>query len=323
MANCPPKPPPGSTGDTTDSIGTLLATLLGLLGTVGSIVGIVLKASDTSTIPILGITGMGVGAIGLSAVVAAAAVILTSVAFWYDRCLHKPSGENACSAGVIDNIVPAFNDAGSIVFPFTSQHDMVSMVVQCRFWPLVEQNAGFIYTNATDNSPEFRCYFYNSAVCATQAGAFVGAVVGGVAGIVLGIIAGAALGCAGTGPFYFFCLLLACIIAAVIAAVCALIGAFAGGGIAHAAAGNPSPTTDSGAMPAVGNYLTACGNTVIYGGDQNARVFWFVEHSALHGLSMAPASQQWIHDDPDSNMPPDTCHDLCPDASTGDQPPIQ
>ncbi len=321
MANCPPKPPPGSTGDSTDSLGTTILALLGVLGTIGSLIGIVLKATSVSTIPILGITGMGVGAIGLSAVAGAAAVIITSIAFWYDRCLNKPSGENSCSAGVIDNIVASFNDAVSVVFPFTAQHDMVSVVVQCQFWPLVEQNAGFIYTNTTDNSPEFRCYYYNKAVCGAEAGAFVGAVVGGVVGIVVGIIAGAALGCAGTGPFYFFCLLLACIIAAVIAAVAALIGAFAGGAIGRAAAGSSSPTTDSGDMPSVGNYITTCGNSIIYGGDQHARVYWFVQHSALHGSSMVPASQQWIHDDPDANLPPDTCRELCPDASTGNEPP--
>jgi len=321
MANCPPKPPAGSTGASTDTILTTILAALGVLGTIGSIIGIVIKATDIATIPVIGVTGAGGGAIGLSAVVAAAAVMITSFVFWWDRCLSKPDGPNSCSAGVVDNTVPAFSDAGSVIFPFTCQHDLISVVVQCQFWPLLEQGAGFIYANPTDNSPEFRCYFYNKAVCSTQAGAFVGAVVGGIVGIVLGIIVGAAIGCAGTGPFYFFCLLLACLIAAIIAAVMALIGAFAGGAIGHLAGGFPQPTTDDGGNPRIGDYLTTCGKTIIYGGDQHARVYWFVDHSALHGHSQAPGPQQWIHDDPDNNLPLDTCRQLCPDAFTGPEPP--
>lgn len=321
MANCPPKPPPGSTGAATDTTATVIVGLLGVLGTIGSIIGIVVKATEVSTIPIIGVTGAGVGSIALSAVVAAAAVMITSFAFWWDRCLSNPDGEQSCSAGVIDQIVPAFNDATGYAFPFTAQHDLVSVVIQCQFWPLAEQNAGYVYFDTRDNSPQFRCYFYNKSVCATQAGAFIGAVVGGVAGIVLGIVVGAALGCTATAVFYVFCLLLACLIAAVIAAVAALIGAFAGGSIGHAAAGNSSPQTDSGSMLGVGDYITTCGKTILYGGDQHARVYWFVDHSALHGHSMAPASQQWVHDDPDNNMPLDTCRELCPDAFTGPEPP--
>ena len=323
MANCPPKPAPGSTGASTDDIATTILAILGIIGTIGSVIGIIVKSTEVGTIPILGTTGAGVGSIGLSAVAGAAAIVITSLAFWYDRCLSDPDGQNSCSAGVVDEIVPAFDDAVGYVFPFTAQHDMIGVVVQCQFWPLLQQSAGFIHTNPTDNSPQFRCYFYNDAVCATQAGAFVGAVVGGIAGIVVGIIVGAALGCAGTGPLYFFCLLLACIIAAIIAAVLALIGALAGGSIAHAAAGDTSPTTDDGGNPGIGDYLTTCGKTIIYGGEDHARIYWLVEHSALHGHSQAPASQQWVHADPDDNMPIDTCQQLCPDNFTGTQPPIE
>jgi len=323
MANCPPKPPPGSTGASTDDIVKTILAVLGILGTVAGVIGAVVSSTSVTTIPILGITGAGVGSIGLSGAAAAGAVIVTSFVFWFDRCLSDPDGQVSCSAGVIDNIEPAFDDAASVIFPFTVQHDMISVVVQCQFWPLLQQTAGFIHTNPTDNSPAFHCYFYNKAVCSTQAGAFVGAVVGGVVGLVLGIIVGAALGCAGTGPFYFFCLLLACIIAAIIAAVMALVGAFTGGAIGHLAGGFPTPTTDDGGRPSVGDYLTTCGKTIIYGADEHARVYWFVEHSALHGHSQVGASQQWVHADPDDNMPADTCRQLCPDNFTGAQPPIE
>ncbi len=314
---CPPHPPIGATGASSDSTITIILAIGGVIGTVAGIVGTVITATGVSTVPILGITGAGVGAIGLSAVAGAAVVVVAAFAYWFDRCLHTPDGEATCSAGVIDQIVPALLDTTSAIFPFTAQHDLVSVVAQCQFWPMIEQNAAFIHANATDNSPEIHCYFYNPAVCATEAGATIGAVVGGVGGIVVGIIVGAALGCAGTGPFYFFCLLLACIIAAVIAAVFALVGAFLGGNIAHAIAGDNPPTTDDGSRPSVGDYITTCGKTIIYGNDDGARVYWFVEHSALHGHSMAGAGQQWVHADPDVNLPLDTCRTLCPDNFTG------
>ncbi|TMI99384.1 MAG: hypothetical protein E6G97_22590 [Alphaproteobacteria bacterium] len=318
---CPPHPPIGPTGDSTDDIGKTFLAILGVLGTIGTVVGAAIEGTKTGTIAILGVAGDGVGAIGLSAVAAAVAVATTVLAFWIDRCLSNPTGEEACSAGVIDTIVPSFNDATSYFFPFSAQHDLVSVVTQCQYWPLIQQNAGFIHVNATDNSPAIHCYFKSKPVCTAAGGAFVGAVVGGVAGIVVGIIAGAALGCAASGPFYILCLLLACLIAALIAAACALFGAFLGGSIGHAIGGSGFLTVDSGAEPFVGDYITTCGNTIIYGNDEHARVYWFVEHSALHGASMAPAGQQWIHADPDQNLPLDTCQSLCPGNFTGIQDP--
>jgi hypothetical protein len=101
----------------------------------------------------------------------------------------------------------------------------------------------------------------------------------------------------------------------------ALIGAFAGSAAGHLAGGFPQPTTDNGANPRIGDYLTTCGKTIIYGNDQHARVYWFVDHSALHGHSQALGPQQWIHDDPDNNLPLDTCAHLCPDSFTGPEPP--
>lgn len=317
MANCPPHPPLGPTGSSTDDIGKTFLAVLGVLGTIGTIVGAVIEGTKVSTLPILGTTGAGVGAIGLSAVGAAVAVAATIFSFWFDRCLSSPTGQASCSAGVIENIVPAFDDAINYIFPFTAQHDLVSVVTQCQYWPLVQQNAGFVHFNPTDNSPAIHCYFKNTPVCTAGGGAFIGAIAGGIGGIVLGIIAGAALGCAASGPFYPLCLLLACLIAALIAAACALAGAFLGGSIGHAIGGAGILTTDNGDLPAVGNYITTCGSTIIYGNDEHARVYWFVEHSALHGASMAPAGQQWVHADPDDNLPLDTCAALCPGSFTG------
>jgi hypothetical protein len=194
-----------------------------------------------------------------------------------------------------------------------------------EFLGFMKSVAGFIYANATDNSPAIHCYFKNAAVCTAAAGAFIGALVGGVAGVVVGIIAGvaigAAIGCAATLVFYLLCLLVCVLVAAIIAAIIALFGAFLGGSIGHAIGGNPFLQVDSGAEPSTGDYITTCGSTIIYGNGQHARVYWFVEHSALHGHSMAPSGQQWVHADPDVNLPLDTCQSLCPGNFTGIQTP--
>jgi hypothetical protein len=318
MTDCPPHPPIGPTGDSTGSIVTTTLAIYGVLSTVITVVGKVTGAlGNTTPLPVLGTTGAGVWVIALGAVAGAAAVILTVGAFLYDRCISNPSGEETCSAGVIDAIEEAFSDTAGTFFPFAAQHDMVSVVTQCQYWPMIQQGAAYVYVNTTDDSPEIHCYFKNSAVCAAGAGALIGAVALGALGVALGIAAGAALGCVASGPFYPLCLILACLIAAVVAATIALIGAMMGGAIGAAIAGSSEPATDDGSTPKVGDYITTCGKTIIYGADQGARVYWFVEHSALHGHSMAGAGSQWIHTDPDQNMPSDTCAALCPDNYTG------
>jgi hypothetical protein len=107
MANCPPKPPAGSTGASTDSTLTTILAALGVLGTIGSIVGIVVKATDLSTISILGIAGKGVGSIGLSAVVAAAAVMITSFVLWYNRQRRNPASvtKNRDSVAELEDLI--------------------------------------------------------------------------------------------------------------------------------------------------------------------------------------------------------------------------
>ena len=310
---CPPHPPTGSTGASTSADHHHLAGHPGDLRTAGSVITAI--AGYATIVTLLGISAPALDLDGWRGRRRGGDPYRLHLLV---RPLPAQSGwRRDLFGGVIDNIVLAFNDVGSEIFPFTAQHDLVSVVTQCQFWPMIEQNAAFVYANTTDNSPEIHCYFYNAGGvrdrgrshhrrggrrhcrrCARR-------------------YRWAALGCAGTGPFYFFCLLLACIIAAVIAAVMALIGAEIGGNIGHLAAGFPSPTTDDGSQPSVGDYITTCGKTIIYGADQGARVYWFVEHSALHGHSMAGAGQQWIHTDPDQNVPLDTCQVLCPNNFTG------
>lgn len=316
--SCPPQPACGPQGDSTDDILTTLLALLGILGTLGTVVGIIVKSTSVGTIPILGTTGMGVGSIGLSAAAAAAAVMLTTIVYWYKRCLQSPDGLNTCTAGVVDNIVRAFDSPTDYLYPFIAQHDMVSVVVQCQYWPIVEQAAQYIYCNTSTGSPEIRCYYKNDAVCATDLGSVIGAVAAGIAGIVLGILAGAAIGCVGAGPAYVFCLIIACIIAALIAGVLALAGAIIGGDVAHIITGDTRPTDDHGNVISVGDYLTACGTTIINGDDNHARTYWFVQTSALHGTSSSPPPA-FSHTDPDMNLPLTTCGELCPDSFSGGQ----
>lgn len=90
MPNCPPHPPIGATGDTTDSTAKTFLAILGVLGTAGTVIGILINSTKVGTVPVLGITGEGVGSIALSAVAAAAAVVLYAFTCWYDRCSPFP-----------------------------------------------------------------------------------------------------------------------------------------------------------------------------------------------------------------------------------------
>ena len=306
---CGPKPACGPQGDNTDDVGAAFLALLGIVGTVVGLIALAIKAEAMPVLPILGIAGPGIGAIGLGAVAGAGLIVATTFAFLYDRCLRDPDGrEPSCSAGVINNIVPAFDSGMSYLFPFVAQHDMVGVVVKCVYWPLVQLQAANVVCSASqDQSPVIRSYYENKAVCAAAWGSAIGAVVGGIGGIVLGILAGAALGCAGTGPFYIFCLLIACLIAAIVAAACAIAGAFIGGNIAHAAAGDTSPSADGGNVLQDGDYVTTEGKTIINGGDDNARVYWFVNHTTLHGRSTIGSGPFRSHTDPDAHLTDDAC----------------
>ncbi|HVG28576.1 MAG TPA: hypothetical protein VM864_02545 [Pyrinomonadaceae bacterium] len=301
-----PKPICGTQGaGSTDSVWDSILLLWGLVGTVAGVIGAITNAAATTTIPILGITGAGVGLIGLSAAAAALAVVFTVLAFAIDRCSH-PDGLNTCSSGVVNEIVESFDEAADEVFPFIAMHDRVDVVVKRDYWHLVQNAAQFVKCAGDSiGSPIIQCLYETPAVCAAAVGATVGAIVGGIGGIVVGIIVGAAIGCAGSGPFYFFCLLLACIIAAIIAAVIALVGAFIGGQIGKAAADDPSPTNTEGSNIRLGDYITTKGNLIVSASFDGARVYWFVTETTLHGQSTG--SPQFSHTDPDTNLTMDAC----------------
>ncbi len=309
---CPFQPPCG--GDTTSSLATIIFAIFGGLGTGVTIIGAISDAAvSTAPIPFLGIAGQGVGVIGLSAVAAAVAVVVAIFSFWWDRCLQSPDSQLSCSAGVVNDVHASFDIPANYLFPFTAQHDMVSVVLKCIYWPLVQLGAQNIKCDPFTKSPTIHCYFYNPAVCAAEAGSFIGGVLGAVGGIVLGIIVGAAIGCAGTGPLYVFCLLLACLIAALIAAVAALIGACIGGNIGNATTQPSQPSDPQGNAIEIGEYITTMGDTTISGDDDNARVYWFVNTALAHGMSKVGAP--FGHTDPDENLKSDGCMVPSPPSS--------
>jgi hypothetical protein len=301
-----PKPICGNQGIVTDNTGQVILTIFGIIGTIGSIIGVGIKAAGITTLPILGTTGAGIGLIGLGAVAGGAAVLITVFAFYFDRCLNKPDGLNACSAGVVNEIVEAFNEGADELFPFTAMHDRVDVVVKSNYWHLVQNNAEFVKC-ASDplSSPIIQGLYETPEVCAAGLGATIGALVGAIGGIILGILLGAALGCAATGPFYLLCLLLAIIIAAIVAAVIALIGAFIGGQIGKAIAEETTPSASDGNALQTGDYVTTKGNLAIIGNFDGARVYWFVTETTLHGRSTG--SPQFSHTDPDTNLTTDAC----------------
>jgi hypothetical protein len=301
MMMCPQQPTCGSQGVATQSSvsGVLgdLASILTVLGVIGTLAGLAAKGT---IITILGIAAPA--AVWIGAVVGALLAFATVFDFYRLRCLSHPDTLRACTAGVVQQLVPAFNSASEDIFPFTAQHDRVDVVVKCIYWPLVQVNAAFVECNSDpDTSPILRGYYHNAAVCAAGLGSTIGAGVGVVGGILLGVVAGAAIGCA-TIILCLFALLIALIVAAVTVIVAAIIG----GDIGRAAAGgSPSPTADDGNTIHSGDYVTTQGGLLTSGDDDGARIYWFADQTTLHGHSTF--SSPFDHTDPDANLTMDGC----------------
>lgn len=303
---CGRKPTPGSTGvNPGPSPEQIPGDVVAILGSAGSIVGLIVNIKELSTaVWSFGLSGPAL--VWLAAIVAAVIVILVVADFWYQRCLASHQTQPACSAGVIQTVIPSFASASDEIFPFSAMHDRVDVVVKCDYWFRVNDFAAWIICNTDpDVSPMLRGYYKNEKVCAAGAGSTVGAVVGGVAGVFLGVLAGAAIASLACGPWVILCLILAVLVAAIIAAVCALVGAFAGGQIGKAAASDPGAVADGGSMLMVGDYVTTKGGLLTSGGDMGARVYWFVDNTTLHGRSTM--SSPFSHTDPDAVLTTDAC----------------
>jgi hypothetical protein len=299
----PVKPTCGSQGDSTDDLMKAILAIWGILGTIGSVIGF--TAGAGAVVTILGITAAGL--IWLSAAGAALATVVTVLAFYWDRCLQDPDGKDACTAGVINEIVKSFSSTSEQIFWFTAQHPRVDVVVKSEYWDEVVQLALFVKcAKDSEESPILQGFYYSDQVCAVGLGSLIGAVVGGVLGILAGVAIAAAIGCAATGPFYILCLIVAILVAAIVAAIITYIGAGIGGGIAGAIAGTDEPPSDdSGNVLHEGDYVSTFGKLITYGGLDGARVYWFVERTVLHGRSTG--SPQFSYTDPDANLLEPAC----------------
>jgi hypothetical protein len=298
-----------STGPSTGSVLSDIVFLAGIPGTVAGIVGFLAKDFLYKAFSLLGVSAIVL--VWLAAVVGAVITIAIVFDYYRLRCLNNPQTLSACSAGVIQNIVPAFSSATDEIFPFTAMHDRIDVVVKCVYWFLVENNAAWVICNTDgDTSPILRAYYKSTRVCAAGAGSVAGAVVGGVVGIFLGVLAGGAIASLACGPFAWLCLILALIVALVVAAVCALAGALAGGQIGKAVASGGPPAADDGSTLSIKDYVTTSGGTLASGDDEGARVYWFVTMTTLHGISMAPSP--FSHKDPDAMLMMDACPVVIP-----------
>jgi hypothetical protein len=298
--SCGPAPTCGSQGVTTgsslSSVPSDISWLFGILGTIGTIAGVVGK---THLVTIIGITAPA--AVWLSAAAGALITFAVVFDFYRLRCLSNPDTLAACSAGVIERLVPAFNSATDELFPFTAMHDRADVVIKCMYWPLAVAGAGFVQCNSDAlMSAILRGYYKSDKVCDAGLGATIGGAAGVVGGIIAGAVVGALVGCATV----ILCIF-ACLIALIIAAVAVLVGALIGGQIGKAAAGDSTPTSSDGSALAQGDYVTTQGGLLTSGDDQGARVYWFVQTTTLHGVSAQ--SSPFSHTDPDTNLVPDAC----------------
>jgi hypothetical protein len=278
-------------------IGIVLSILTGTLGV----------AAILAALEVAGLTASSLFAAAAAAGIATFFSIYNS---YWARCIYEPEGEGACSAGIIDEVVPSFSSAVEYIFPFTAMHNRVDVVIKSKYWPLVS-GASFIKCNAI-KSPIIQCYYKTEKVCNAGLGSVIGAAVGAFVGAVLGIEVAAAFlaSCALTSVLLFFCILLALIIAALIAAGCTLVGAIAGGWVGMLASGtSPQPSGDtSGGVLQVGDYVTTRGklteDPIV--SSKRAKVYWFVFMTSQEG-HFNGYPPPYSHEVPDDNYKPDAC----------------
>jgi hypothetical protein len=302
---CPRQPTCGPQGVTTGpSTSTVLSDILALLGLVGTISSVVALLEKTKLVTILGVSAPAV--VWIAAVAGAVITVAEVIDFYRLRCHNNPPTLSACSAGVIERLVPSFNSTADEFFPFTAMHDRIDVVVKCVYWSLVETNAALVICNTDpDTSPILRGYYKSDKVCGAGAGAVAGGLVGAVGGIFLGVLLGGLIASAACGPLAWLCLILAVLVALIVAAVCVLIGALAGGQIGKLAAGEDPPAADDGSILSQMDYVTTSGGLLTSGDDEGARIYWFVTGTTLHGRS--ELTPPYSHVDPDAALKKDAC----------------
>ncbi|HKB01526.1 MAG TPA: hypothetical protein VKD90_04860 [Gemmataceae bacterium] len=311
------KPICGPQGESTDDILAVVLALLGLVSTAAGVVSLFTneKLAEALAQVILSLTSASVpGFIVVVSVAAAGLTWAVVLAFWFDRCLNKADGLRACTAGVVQNIVPSFSrHPENDLFPWTAMHDRVDVVVKSAYWFLVEQNAQLVKCNDdADRSPILQGLYKSDRVCAADLGAVIGGLVGGLGGILVGSVLGSLL-CAAA---FVFCAM-AAVFAALISVVSVLGGAWVGGQVGKSFGADVPP--EAGLNPIlIGDYVSTCGDLITSGDFDGARVYWFVERTAAHGRSLE--AKPYSFQDPDVNLQMDACQadpTYCPPVGEG------
>jgi hypothetical protein len=157
------KPPCGQQNATVDSDLTTILLLVGLLGVV---VTIATKAPAIANWLIAQGVGLGVP---LAAIGGALIAFTTVFIIAYNRCRLR-SGVPACSAGVLNEIVPSFDNGVDQFFAFTAMHDRIDVVVKSIYWYLVQNNVFVRCSGDAEGSPMIAGYYYSRDVCAAGTG---------------------------------------------------------------------------------------------------------------------------------------------------------
>lgn len=286
------KPPCGQQNATVDSD---LTTILWLVGLISLLATLATKLPAIKNWLIAQGVGLGVPLAAIGGALIAFTIVFIIA---YNRCRLR-EGVQACSAGVINEIVPSFDNGVDQFFAFTAMHDRIDVVVKSIYWHLVQNNVFVRCAGDADGSPMIGGYYYSKDVCA----AGTGALIGGAAGIIPGVLAGVALGVLIGCATVILCLL-ALIVAALVAAAIVIAAAVIGAQVGRALSEESTPSAGDVALR-VGDYVTTSGNLMNIEFLDGARAYWWVTDSALHGHSNASAPYSYL--DPDANLTTDAC----------------
>ncbi|MEM8639185.1 MAG: hypothetical protein AAGG51_10270 [Cyanobacteria bacterium P01_G01_bin.54] len=270
---------------------TELGSVFGVISIISGVAGAIalLEVSETGVVSIGGITiSGGAFTVGLIGGFIAGLIGVFLIGFYaFDRCFNEQEElVSVCIAGVIQEIIPAFESTWHEIFPFSAMHPRVDLVVKSRYWDLVEAGGAKVFCTGEEDprrSEIIRCYYFSNQVCDAARGALIGATVGAVAGAIAGALAAAAIGCSSI----VFCVL-GLIIAMLIAAALTLGGAAAGGQIAKG--GKDEPTTESDQTLSIGDLITVRGDRLIREEDDSANVLWWETSTNLHGRASSSIS---------------------------------
>lgn len=304
------KPPCGSGSASTETtFSDIFGVVMILISLISGTITVITKAAEVATFLSTIVSFIGISApwlFWLGGIAAYVGVLVVIGVFFHKNCNENPRGLNTCSAGVIEEVFPSFDDWSEWVFPFAASHPRIDVVVKCDYWNLVDNGGATVVCNDDpERSPMLAAFFHSSEVCGAGAGAIAGAAIAGIGGIIAGVAIGAAIGCSASGPFYLLCLLAVLLIVLVVVAVAALIGALIGGLIGKAAAGSDDPIGDTGL--GIGDYVTTPGNLIIMGDLDNARAYWFVTDGGHSVAGSSLGSPPFSHIDPDTNFVVDAC----------------